>query len=531
MAHKRFLKQAFALLALALALALSACSNPSGSNPSGSEPATKPLTETYTAKKGAKTYELTITQSAANAKAKAVARAAFTPAAGDSYVLKITENSVTQTSSGTVKAYSNNKFTLAASVSASVSFEVTINSSGTITNITGTITVQGGDTVTGPGSLTTSGGSSGGGGGGGGSGGSSGGGNGGGAGGGGGNSSTGWTAITNSPFNTMIEGIGLEHIYTIAHGNNMFIAGGVGVTRITDTSSNIHGKIATSSDGITWTVQTNQPFYMDSSGYGISQIVYGNGKFIAVGGEYSKKIAYSYDGINWTAVPDNKINIGQIHIVYGNGKFVAIAKNTFLMACSSDGITWTAVPDPIHDSYGNKNIDAIAYGNNMFFALGRTQSSGSLSQISISTDGENWWASLDTNLDYMSMASIDSRYISAITYGNGKFVAGDNNGRMATSSDGMTWTTIPTTNNPFDLWPNTGRAINVITYDNGKFVAGCDDGHIATSTNGVTWTAETGWIDVTQDILGGSSINAIAYGSGKFIAVGSRGHMAYRNDN
>ena len=159
MKHKRFFNSAFAFPALALiiALAFSVCSNPTGS-----ETKTEPLTEKYTAVKGAKTYELTITQSAANSQAKSTAKTVFTPAAGDSYVLKITENGVTQTSSGTVKAYSNNKFTLASSVNVSVSFEVTINSSGTITNITGTITVQGGVTITGPGALTPGGGDGGG---------------------------------------------------------------------------------------------------------------------------------------------------------------------------------------------------------------------------------------------------------------------------------------------------------------------------------------------------------------------------------
>ena len=196
MAHKRFFNLAFAFPALALiiALALAACSNPAGSDTK-----TEPLTEKYTGTQGTKAYELTITQSAANAQAKAVvksaARAAFTPAAGDSYVLKITENSVTQISSGTVKAYSNNKFTLASSVNVTVSFEVTITGDSGITNITGTITVQGGDTVAGPGALTPGAGGSGGGGGG--SGGGSKGGSGGGGGGGGGNSSvTTFTSVT-----------------------------------------------------------------------------------------------------------------------------------------------------------------------------------------------------------------------------------------------------------------------------------------------------------------------------------------------
>ena len=67
MAHKRFLKPVLALLALALviALSLSGCSNPAGSDLT-----VEPLSETYITVKGAKTYELTITQSPANAQAK-----------------------------------------------------------------------------------------------------------------------------------------------------------------------------------------------------------------------------------------------------------------------------------------------------------------------------------------------------------------------------------------------------------------------------------------------------------------------------
>jgi hypothetical protein len=148
MAHKRFLKPDFTFFALTfiITLIMLACSDPTNS---------EPLSEKYTCVKGSKTYELTITQNAANAQAKAklFTRSAFTPAQGDSYVLKITENGAAQTSSGTVKAFSNNKFILTASINVSVSFEVTINSSG-ITKITGTITTESGATIIGPGEIT-----------------------------------------------------------------------------------------------------------------------------------------------------------------------------------------------------------------------------------------------------------------------------------------------------------------------------------------------------------------------------------------
>jgi len=150
MAYKHFFNQTFTFLALVLiiTLSLSACSSPTDQVLT-----TDPLTETYTTVKGTKTYELTITQSAANANAKSAARAAFIPAAGDTYVLKIAENGVTQISSGTVKAYSNNKFTLVSSINVTVSFEVTISGSS-INNITGTITVETGVTIIGPGTIT-----------------------------------------------------------------------------------------------------------------------------------------------------------------------------------------------------------------------------------------------------------------------------------------------------------------------------------------------------------------------------------------
>jgi len=95
-------------------------------------------------------YELTITRPS-----KAVLT--FTPAAGDSYTLAITTAGVTQTSSGKVKDFSGNKFTLTASNNVSVSFEVTV-SGNAITNISGTITVEGGGTIIVSGTITPAGG-------------------------------------------------------------------------------------------------------------------------------------------------------------------------------------------------------------------------------------------------------------------------------------------------------------------------------------------------------------------------------------
>ena len=364
---------------------------------------------------------------------------------------------------------------------------------------------------------------------------------GGGTGGGGGGGKS-WKAVTNSPFDYMIEGVSMEYINTIAYGNGKFVAGGTGYFRGADNKLNIYGKIATSSDGITWTVQTNQPFHMDNSGYGISQIAYGNGKFVAVGGgpsggktSFHNKMAYSSDGITWIAVADTALDDKSgINVVYGNGKFVAFAKVGssvgYRMAYSADGATWTSFTDSPNNPFKNNQfmsgavgIDTIAYGNNKFYGWGIVTLSPS-TYLSTSPDGVTWTELTETNLGnlYLSNATME-----AIAYGNGKFVIGNYYGRMATSPDGVTWTIVDDSNNPFDSWPNRGNPIRTITYGNSRFVAGGDYGQMATSTDGIKWTADTGWADVTKDIIGASSINTIAYGNGKFVAGGDRSHMAY----
>jgi len=78
-----------------------------------------------------------------------------------------------------------------------------------------------------------------------------------------------WTDVTNSTFGT-------TQIYTIAYGGDKFVAGG---------SGEAEGKMAYSSDGITWKTIGNK------TGISIGAIAYGSGKFVVVG--HSGKMAWS----------------------------------------------------------------------------------------------------------------------------------------------------------------------------------------------------------------------------------------------
>lgn len=62
--------------------------------------------------------------------------------------------------------------------------------------------------------------------------------------------------------------------------------------------------------------------------------------------------------------------------------------------------------------------------------------------------------------------------------------------------------------------------INSVCYGNGKFVAGGERGKMAYSTNGIDWTA------ISQSFTR-YDIKSICYGNGKFIAGGNNGKIGY----
>ena len=96
---------------------------------------------------------------------------------------------------------------------------------------------------------------------------------------------------------------------------------------------------------------------------------------------------------------------------------------------------------------------------NVIFANGKFVAVGNSGRIAISTDGVTW-----------NTATVGSKNLLSIEYGNGKFVVGDNAGNITTSLDGETWET------PIAV---SSGAWNAITYGNGKFVAVGDGGRIA----------------------------------------------------
>jgi photosystem II stability/assembly factor-like uncharacterized protein len=234
-----------------------------------------------------------------------------------------------------------------------------------------------------------------------------------------------------------------RNINTIAYGGGKFVVG---------SSSGM----AWSDTGKSWTkVESNNPLSQNR----IYAIVYGgtdeNGIFVAGGS--NGEMAWSENGQGWTGVANSTFGSDDITaIAFGvldeTGRFIAAGGKGKMAWSQSDGKNWTAVNNP---PFGSSSISGITYGGGKFVAV-------SYDGIAYSDFGQSW-----TKVENSSGWSL-----SAVTYGKGMFVAvGD---CIVISSDGVTWTVVP------DEYDGNISA-RAIAYGNGKFVIGGWDGKIAYS--------------------------------------------------
>jgi hypothetical protein len=162
----------------------------------------------------------------------------------------------------------------------------------------------------------------------------------------------GWTIINDKTLTTFILDSSKCYINAIAYGNGIFVAGGG------------NGHSAWSSDrGRTWNsnTQTESIFYSTF----INGVAFGNNTFVVAGERNT--LAWSRDGRNWTMVVDPGVR-GQdfLNIGYANGFFLALGGGGGV-SYSSDGIYWTAIPDT---AMGGTYIRAVTYGEGKFLIAG-----------------------------------------------------------------------------------------------------------------------------------------------------------------
>lgn len=88
-----------------------------------------------------------------------------------------------------------------------------------------------------------------------------------------------------------------------------------------------------------------------------------------------------------------------------------------------------------------------------------------------------------TNWTQVTTSTFDNNNIISVTFAEGIWVAGGENGKLATSTDGLTWTSRTT--------GFGSSSINALSFTGSVFVAAGGGGYLQTSTDGITWTART----------------------------------------
>jgi hypothetical protein len=276
---------------------------------------------------------------------------------------------------------------------------------------------------------------------------------------------------------------------------------------------NNRGKIAYSTDGVTWTAVADTK--LNSA---ILSVAYGNGRWLAStnGAAAGNSMAYSSDGVTWTAVEQRIYSDCINDITFGDGKFVAVG-NEGVIAYSTDCVSWTHVTDTTFgaDDY----VMSAAWGDDKFIAVGYKRN-GQGKNYAYSADGVTWTA---------GSGALGTK--SFIAWGNGIWVAAmDWTGIHYSTNGGNTWayTYVPYEYTSTDAL--NGGPMDIV-WGNDKFVAVgsvldlYSKDVVVYSSNGKDWTII--W-DHPFTIKNG--IHSIAYGNGKFIAGGAGGKIAYSSD-
>jgi len=105
-------------------------------------------------------------------------------------------------------------------------------------------------------------------------------------------------------------------------------------------------------------------------------------------------------------------------------------------------------------------------------------------------------------------------FVRGIAYGNGTWVAGCGNGKMAYSSDGINWT----------LRKDKKVETTALAFGGGMFLAGAGDGKISTSTDGINW--ETFKLEFDGIEISGM-IEEIIWDGESFVAITGFGTLLY----
>lgn len=283
------------------------------------------------------------------------------------------------------------------------------------------------------------------------------------------------------------------------------------------------GTVLTSVDGVVWNKQTSNTSNL------LYSILYAGNRYVSVGSNGT--VLLSFDGITWTAGSSGMDNVFLRFIRYLDGRYIAGSYDYIYL--SMDGTTWqgrytgstgVTIKDALSKNstlvligtggsvsistdyivYNNISLSRPLYSyNSALCTPGKFMALGNYGKILSSADGVTW----------SSVSSGTTNTLRASVIVNGKYVAVGDAGTIITSIDGVAWTAVATGNT---------SDFKAVAYGNSKSVVVGSAGVILTSADGQAW--------VSQSSGTTNKLNSVAYGAGKFICVGDSGTILVSGD-
>ena len=291
-----------------------------------------------------------------------------------------------------------------------------------------------------------------------------------------------WAYSNNTPLKAFCK--------TIKYNGKMWVAGG--------TSTPDNNPLIYSYDGITWLPSENgneifpsghysSPNYKSYNG-GCSSLAWNGTMWVAVGGG-STPLAYSYDGITWTVSPSTNIFGYEGYdtcIAWNGSMWLAGACGSNSLAYSLDGINWTGLGEPC----GYNKVFAAAWNGSMW-VIGSGSSAANNNRLAWSTDGINWTQSTNGANLMLRIYSIAWNGTLWVACGDG--VGANSYNPLIYSADGKNWFLSANGTDAFKSGSNTPNGCYSVAWNGSLWVAGGanagdENGWIAYSKDGIHWT-------------------------------------------
>jgi len=323
-------------------------------------------------------------------------------------------------------------------------------------------------------------------------------------------STDGVTWTRNSNFETALGG---RVPQTMTFGNSRFVVG-------------LHdGYLLTSTTGTTWSLSSNA--LTPSGGMPISSLSWTNNRFV---GCATNRVFTSTDGVTWAFAFDLSTNTSwanqgnqqsqYVGILWTGSRYVAIGSQGGVMSSTSLSSGWSYTNISNIGNWGNDQACGLFLNGSKLVAISTAGS------IIVSTNGgTSWFTESGTKPDstYWAEANPNNWCSSVLWTGSSAILCGQEGAALATSSDGNSWQYNDGLAGAFSSWgQDYVLDAGFSMADNGSvIVAVGTKGKCATSTDGVAWTIQNGIKNLPA--TGNYTLFDVKWFNSKFIAVGEGG--------